>query len=209
MEHDQSQPPLFWEDEAAGTGRWWLARAREIVPEGRIDYFIAEDDLTAAFVAVALLPGARGYTVIGVAPFGAGTSGSAVMAAKAAVSAWRPRKGSRRLLSQRWPVYRWRFVRFARLIERDLPLALAGFVAGVVLGLVMAFIASSSQLGGGSLVVAGAVLGACAGPALKVLVNRDFETPHPRPWARFAVLTVAAIAGAVAAAAVTLTIYWS
>lgn len=206
MEHDQSQPPLFWEDEAAGSGRWWLARAREIVPDGRIDYFIAEDDLTAAFVAVALLPGARGYTVIGVAPFGAGTSGSAVMAVKAAVTAWRGRAtGSYR----RWPVYRWRFARFARLIERDLPLALAGFVAGAMLGLVMAFIASSSQLGGGSLVVAGAVLGACAGPALKVLVNRDFETPHPRPWARFAVLTVSAIAGAIAAAAVTLTIYWS
>lgn len=203
MEHDHS-PPLFWEDEAAGSGRWWLARAREIVPDGRIDYFIAEDDLTAAYVTVALLPGARGYTVLGVAPFAAGASGSAILAAKSAVTAWRTRKNHRR-----WPVYRWRFARFARLIERDLPLALAGFVAGVVLGLVMAFIASSSQLGGGPLMIAGAVLGACAGPALKVLVNRDFETPHPRPWARFAVLTVAAIAGAIAAAAVTLTIYWS
>ena len=57
--------------------------------------------------------------------------------------------------------------------------------------------------------MAGAVLGACAGPALKTLVNRDFEAPHPRPWARFAVLTVGAIAGAIAAASVTLTIYWS
>lgn len=206
MEQDQSQPTLFWEDEAAGSGRWWLARAREIVPAGRIDYFIAEDDLTTAFVAVALRPGARNYTVIGVAPFGKGTSGSAVMAAKGAVAAWRTRASGG---YARWPVYRWRFARFARLIERDLPLALGGFVAGVVLGLVMAFVASSSQLGGAALVIAGAVLGAAAGPALKMLVNRDFEAPHPRPWARFAVLTVAAVAGAFAAAAVTLTIYWS
>ena len=208
MEQAQSQPPLFWEDESAGSGRWWLARAREIVPAGRIDYFIAEDDLTAVFIAVALLPGARNYTVIGVAPFGAGTSGSAIMAAKAAVAAWRGR-GYRRPLKARWPVVRWRAARTGRLIERDLPLALGGFVAGVVLGLVMAFIASSSQLGGASLTVAGAVLGACAGPALKVLANRDFETPHPRPWARFAVLTLMAVLGAMAAAAVTLTIYWS
>ncbi|MBX7201410.1 MAG: hypothetical protein K1X51_18750 [Rhodospirillaceae bacterium] len=203
MSQETPQPPLFWEDETASSGRWWFARARETVPEGHIDYFIAEDDLTAAFVAVALLPSARNYTVIGVAPFGTGASGSAIMAAKTAVTAWRG--GDRK----RWAIYRWRFARFARLIERDLPLALAGFVAGVVLGLVMAFIASSSQLGGSALVIAGAIIGACAGPALKVLVNRDFESPHPRPWARFAVATVSAVAGAIAAAAVTLTIYWS
>lgn len=208
MTPDSSQPPLFWEDEAIGSGRWWLARAREIVPAGRIDYFIAEDDLTAAFIAVALKPSARSYTVVGVAPFGPGTSGSAIMAAKAAVAAWRQR-GYRRPWAALLPVSRWRIARTGRLIERDLPLALAGFVAGVVLGLVMAFIASSSQLGGGSLVIAGAVLGACAGPALKVLANRDFEAPHPRPWARFAVLTIMAILGAIAAASVTLTIYWS
>ena len=46
-------------------------------------------------------------------------------------------------------------------------------------------------------------------PALKVLVDRNIGREHPRPWARFAVLTIAAIAGASFAAIVTLTIYWS
>lgn len=205
MDDIGSQPPLLWEDEAAGSGRWWLARAREVVPEGRIDYFIAEDDLTTTFVAVALLPRARSYRVIGVAPFGSGISGSAVMAAKAAAAAWRTRaSGGHR----RWPIHRWRFARFARLIARDLPLAFAGLAGGAVLGFAVAFVASS-WFSGWPLVLTGLVIGAGVGPGLKFLVDRNVGEAYPRPWARFAVVTVAAVAGAVAAAGVALTLYWS
>ena len=203
MDNIDSQPPLFWEDEPAGSGRWWLARAREIVPNGRIDYFIAEDDLTPTFVAVALLPGARKYRVIGVASFGSGTSGSAVMTAKAAAAAWRKRA------HPQWPIHRWRFARFARLVERDLPLTAAGVAGGAVLGFAIAFVAASSRFSGWPLVLAGLAIGAVAGPGLKFLVDRNVGEAYPRPWARFAVATAAAVAGAVLAAGVALTLYWS
>ena len=203
MNNIEPKPPLVWEDEPAGSGRWWLSRAREIVPHGRIDYFIAEDDLTPTFVAVALLPGARKYRVIGVASFASGTSGSAVMAAKTAAAAWRKR------VHKHGPIYRWRFARFARLIERDLPLTAAGVTGGAALGSAVAFVAASSRFSGWPLVLAGLVIGAVAGPGLKFLVDRNVGEAYPRPWARFAVATAAAIAGAVSAAGVALTLYWS
>ena len=154
---------------------------------------------------MALLPRARSYRVIGVAPFGPGTSGSAVMAAKAAVAAWRGRSSGAR----RWPIHRWRAARLARLVERDLLLAAAGFAGGVLLGLAIAFVAASSRFRGWPLVLAGVVIGAGAGPALKILVDRNIGEASSRPWARFAVATAAAMLGAVAAAGIALTLYWS
>ena len=197
-------PLLFWEDEAAGSGRWWLARAREIVPEGRIDYFIAEDDLTTTLVAVALAPRAHSYHVVAVAPFGEDIGPfEALEALKASVTATRQPGGAGGI---RWPVHRWRLARGVGLVRRDLPLAMAGLAGGALLGLAVAFVASSSRFSGWPLSLAGVALGAMAGPALKHLVNRNVDEAFPRPWARFAVTLVAGIAGAIAAASIALTL---
>ncbi|MHB1206649.1 MAG: hypothetical protein ACYCZX_13850 [Rhodospirillaceae bacterium] len=196
---------LFWEDEAAGSGRWWLARARETVAEGRIDYFIAEDDLTSTLVAVALAPRARSYRVIAVAPFNDDIGLlEALDSLKAAVAGKTARPGG-----IRWPVHGWRLLRFASLLRRDLPLALAGLAGGAALGLAVAFVAGSSRFSGWPLVLAGLAIGATAGPGLKHLVDRNVGAAYPRPWARFAVTLVAAITGATLAAGIVLTMYWS
>jgi hypothetical protein len=196
---------LFWEDEATGSGRWWLARAREIKPEGRIDYFIAEDDLTAALVAVALTPRARRYRVVAVASFGEDIGPlEALEALKAAVTTTVYGDAG----GIRWPVYRWRVRRFAALLRRDLALAVAGLAGGAVLGLAIAFVASS-RFSGGSLVLTGVVIGAMAGPGLKHLVDRNVGEAYPRPWARFAVTLVGAIIGAILAGSIAFTLQWS
>jgi hypothetical protein len=200
-----SPPLLFWEDEAVGSGRWWLTRAREMGPEGRTDYFIAEDDLTTTLVAVALAPRARSYRVIAVAPFGAAGPRPALEALKAGVCVGR--RGARG--QARGPVRRWRLARFASLLRRDLPLALAGLAGGAVLGLAVAFMAASSRVSGWPLIIAGLGVGAAAGPAFKFLVDRNVSQAYPRPWARFAVVTVAAVAGASLAAAVVITMRWN
>lgn len=196
---------LFWEDEAAGSGRWWLARARATGAEGRIDYFIAEDDLTSTLVAVALAPRARSYRVIAVAPFGDEVGPlEALDSLKAAVTGNSAMSGG-----IRWPVHVWRLMRFMGLLRRDLPLALAGLAGGAALGLAVAFVAASSRFSGWPLVLAGVAIGATAGPGLKHLVDRNVGEAYPRPWARFAVTSVAAMAGAILAAGIVLTMYWS
>jgi hypothetical protein len=201
---------LFWEDEAAGSGRWWIARAREIVPDGRIDYFIAEDDLTATLVAVALVPRARNYRVIAVAPFGDVGLVAALQSLKVAASESRGAVAESKAGGNKVsPILHWRLARAACLVRRDLPLAVAGVGGGAALGFAIAFVAASSRFSGWPLMSAGLVVGALAGPAFKFLVDRNVGEDYPRPWARFAVVTFAAIAGAIAAAGVTLTMQWS
>ena len=198
-------PFLIWEDEDAGSERWWLSRAREVTAEGRSDYFIAEDDVTGTLVGVALPPEARRYRVVTVVPL-TEARGEALAAAKTGILSWRlaPMDPARRRA-----IRRWRLVRAVRVVARYLPLVFAGLAIGGLLGFAVALFAVSSGTIGWPMTVVGLILGASAGPVLKVLVDLKFKGIAAGPWTRFAVATGATAAGAAASVISMLTLFWS
>jgi hypothetical protein len=199
---------LIWEDEDPGSDRWWITRAREASAAGRRDFFIAEDDLTNVLVCVMLPERARRYHIITVIFLGEFAARSdALSAAKTAVVDWldAPHDPVTRQIVQRW-----RLLRLSKTIWRNLPLALAGFAIGGALGLMVAVFAVSSGLVGWPMLLAGLVIGAGAGPALKYLIDRrSAAATVSGPWGRFALVTIAAIMGAAVLAGGVFTLFWN
>jgi xanthosine utilization system XapX-like protein len=197
---NQPAPFLIWEDELPGADRWWLARARENGPQGRTDYFIAEDDVTDSIVAVALRPKARAYHVIAAVPIDDGDAAGAVASAKSMVAQWCAAPHDTP------GVWGWRIQRMAKIAWRNLPIAMGGLGAGALLGTAVALFAISSGVVGWPMAVMGMLIGASAGPAIKLIVDRRHSTGA---WARFAVVTCAAMIGAALSAGGMLTLFWN
>jgi hypothetical protein len=198
---NQAAPFLIWEDELPDDDCWWLARARENGPGGRTDSFIAEDDVTNAIVAVALLPRARHYRMIAAIPIEDGDGAAAVMVAKSAVVQWCVDRKTKH------GVWIWRAKRSLRVGLRNLPIALGGLAAGAVLGVAVALFAISSGVVGWPMAIIGMLIGASAGPVVKLIVDR--RRAAAGVWARFAVVTIAAMFGAAASAGGLLTLFWN
>ena len=199
---------LIWEDEDANSEHWWLSRSRESGAAGRRDFFIAEDDVTNVLVCVLLPHGARRYHVLSIVSLDEHVNvGEALAVAKNAVVEWlnAPHEPMMRQVVQRW-----RLRRALTTIWRNVPLALAGFAVGGVLGLLVAIFAVTSNLIGWPMLVVGVVLGAAAGPLLKFLVDRrSAAATVSGPWRRFTMVTIAAIFGAATFAGAVFTLFWS
>ncbi len=192
---------LIWEDEKPGSPQWWLARAHESVDEKR-DFFIAEDNLAGYLLGVVRHPPASRYKVVAAIPLLSEAARSdAIAGVKSAVASW--------LISgTRKHIWRWRIARWSKLLWTHFPIAAAGFCVGAALGFLVAFIAVSSGLIGWPMMVAGVVIGAGAGPALKFLVDRRPKHAVAGPWTRFAIITLAAASGAALAAGGVFTQLW-
>ena len=192
---------LIWEDEEPGSEQWWLARAHEGAGKKR-EIFIAEDDLAGYLVGVMRRPPATRYKVIAAVPLAdTGDRARAIADAKTAVANW--------LASgPRDNIWRWRLARWSKLAWSQFPITLAGFAVGSALGLVVAFFAVSSGLVGWPMLAAGLVIGAGSGPALKFLVDRRPKNAATGPWARFTIITLAAVIGASLTAGGVFTLFW-
>lgn len=199
---------LIWEDEDANSEHWWLSRARESGAAGRRDFFIAEDDVTNVLVCVLLPHGARRYHVLSIVSLDEHVNvGEAMAVAKNAAIEWlnAPHEPVMRQIVQRW-----RLRRALTMIWRNVPLALAGFAVGGILGLLVAIFAVTSNLIGWPMLAVGIVLGAAAGPLLKFLVDRrSAAATVSGPWKRFTMVTIAAILGAATFAGAVFTLFWS
>jgi hypothetical protein len=181
---------LIWEDEEPGGQQWWLARARESAGEKR-DLFIAEDGLAGYLLGVVRRPSATSYkVVVAINMVGVAEKSVAVSDVKAVVADW--------LISgSKINVWQWRFTRWSKFALAHLLITMAGLSIGGALGLLVAFFGVSSGLVGWPMLAVGLVIGAGAGPALKFLVNRRSKSSISGPWVRFAIITLAAISGAV------------
>jgi len=201
----RNAPFLIWEDADTNNERWWLARAHEATEAGR-DFFVAEDDVTDCLVGV--MRPARGarFHVVAVLPLQnfAGRA-SAVAEIKGAVVRWLADPTDTVVRSA---VSRWRLGRAMKILRRNLPTILAGFAIGAMLGLFVALFAVSSGLVGWPMMLAGLTIGALAGPTLKFIVDRRAAQARVGFWARFAIVTVAAIAGAAVTTGSVLTLFW-
>ena len=192
---------LIWEDEEPGGQQWWLARAHESGGEER-EFFVAEDELAGYLIGVVRRPPAKGYKVI-VAVSQAETTkrADAISGVKEAVYNW--------LTSgARVNVWRWRFARWSRFASAHLPITLAGFAVGAILGLLVAVFGVSSGLVGWPMLAAGLMIGAGAGPVLKFLVDRHVEKAVSGPWVRFTIISLAAITGAALMAGGVFMLFW-
>lgn len=193
---------LIWEDEPAGSGAWWLSRARS----GDLQVFIAADALTASLLALARRGARAGdYDVLVVVAEAAHADRPAALAAVKRALA---EKLAHPLAEVGRPVVAWRLERAARLALNQAPLALAALLLGALLGLAVALFAVSTALVGWPMLAAGIVIGAASGPLLKFLVDRRFKS-QLGPWGRFWVATISAAAGALLTAGGVLTLFWS
>ncbi|MEQ9449714.1 MAG: hypothetical protein RLN70_12555 [Rhodospirillaceae bacterium] len=196
---------MIWEDEEPGSARWWLARAHD-ASEKRRDFFIVEDDLAGFLVGVMrLAPSSRYRVVAAVLSEEHEDKSHALLAAKSAVTSW---LASPKASGARRNVWRWRRARWSKLIWKHLPIAFAGFAVGAVLGLLVGVFAVTSGLVGWPMLVAGLIIGAGAGPALRYLVDRHPRHAPAGPWTRLAVITAAALIGAALSAGGVFALFW-
>jgi len=192
---------LIWEDEEPSGQQWWLSRAHEAEGEKR-ELFIAEDGLSGYLLGVVRRPPATRYKVIvAISMVGVAEKSDAVSDVKVAVADW--------LMSgSRGNVWRWRFTRWSKFTLAHFPITMAGLAIGGVFGLLVAFFGVSSGLVGWPMLAAGLVIGAGAGPALKFLVDRRPKNAVSGPWVRFAIITFAAVSGAVLTAGGVFALFW-
>ncbi len=206
-------PVLLWEDAdpASGAAPWWLAHAQDETDHGARDFLIAEDDISGFLIGIVKSHESATYRVIAAtllseAPY----KGAAVATIKDQIAGWlvAPRE-----VATLGFVRRWRHRRFWVITRSNLPLAVGAFIVGGALGLVITLFALSSGLAGWPMLVAGIVVGASAGPLLKRIADRKPKSGTSLAlagsWGRFAVVTIAAVAGAGLAAGSILTLFRS
>ena len=204
-------PILTWEDADPHSDgeRWWLAYAHDEGEAGVRDFFVAEDDISGYLVGIVRLRANGLYRVVAAALLSdAVHRADAVVTIKDQIAGW--------LVSPRETttlgfVRRWRRRRFWVIVRANVPLAIGAGLVGGVLGVIVALFALSSGLVGWPMLVAGLLIGAGAGTVLKFIADRK---PAPGAsavlagsWARFAVVTIAAVAGAGLAAGSVLTLF--
>jgi hypothetical protein len=208
-------PALIWEDTdpaaVSGADRWWLAHSHDEGESGIRDFFIAEDDVSGFLVGIVRSRASGAYRVIAATLLSdAAYKADAVTTIKDQIAGWlfAPRE-----VATLGFVRRWRRRRFWVITRSNLPLAAGAFIVGGLLGLVITLFAISSGLAGWPMLVAGFLVGASAGPLLKFIADRKPKSGTSvalaGSWGRFAVVTIAAIAGAGLAAGSVLTMFWS
>jgi hypothetical protein len=193
---------LIWEDESPGSTAWWLTRAHV----GDLQVFIAADALTKSLLCIGRAATVRGsYSVLAViveTDFADRTSG--IAAAKEAAA----RRIADPLSAVGRSVALWRVGRAFRLVLNQAPLALAAFLLGGLLGLVVGLFSVSTALVGWPMLVAGLVIGAASGPLIKFLIEKRFSSVLG-PWGRLAVATLSAAAGTLLTAGGLFSLYWT
>lgn len=212
-----SVPPalLVWEDadpqlHPAGE-RWWLARAHDATEDGVRDFIIAEDDITGYLVGLVRPRDITTFKVIAATQLSDAVHyADAIIDIKDQVAGW--------LITPRYSatlrfVRRWRWRRFWVIALANLPLAMAAFFIGGVLGIVITLVGVSSALVGWPMPVAGLLIGAGAGWALKFIADRKSSAGASAAlagsWGRFAVVSVAAVVGAGLGSGAAMTLFWS
>ncbi len=175
------------------------------------DFFVAEDDISGTLVGIVRLRANATYRVVAAALLSdAVHKADAVTTIKDQIAGW---LASPRDAATLGFVRRWRRRRFWIILRANVPLAIGAGLVGGVLGLIVALFALSSGLVGWPMLVAGLLIGAGAGTILKFIADHK---PAPGAsavlagsWARFAVATIAAVAGAGLAAGGVLTLFTS
>lgn len=198
---------LDWEDADPAAGRWWLARARESTAAGVRDFFIAEDDMTAALIGLFRVPPQSHYTVLAAAFLDRFESRAAAAASlKVDVAAALTQTDA--AAAVRRALLAWRLVRIGNILRMNFPFMLLGLCAGALLGLAVALFAVWSGLVGWPMVAAGIGLGASAGFLVKMAVEAYRANAVAGPWGRFAMIMLGAVVGAGATAAGALLMFW-
>jgi hypothetical protein len=196
-------PPadLIWEDEPEGSQNWWLSRTRA----GDLQLFLATDSITKSLLCLAR-NSARpdDYAVLVVVPERPHHTRQSLMF-EAKTAAVQKIANPRADVGQ--PVMGWRLWRLTRVALNQVPLILVAVALGGLLGMAVGLFATSTQLVGWPMLVAGIVIGAASGPPLKFLVDHRFKSVLG-PWGRFWVATVSAALGAVFTAGGLLTLFW-
>lgn len=202
MSAPSDEPFLIWEDEEPDSQQWWLARAHESEGEAR-ELFVALDEVAGYLIGVVRRPPSTRYKVIAAIPLAENTDTfDSISNAKGAVAGWLA-SGSR------VNVWHWRSARWSKFTLAHLPILVAGFIVGGVLGLLVAIFGVSSGLLGWPMLAAGLVIGVGAGPVLKFLVDRHPENAISGPWVRFMVISLAAISGAALVAGSVFALIWN
>jgi hypothetical protein len=206
---DHVRADLNWEDAAARSGRWWIARAKDVSSGVVRDFFIAEDDMTDSLIGLLRYPPQSHYTVLA-ATFLEGFESRA--AASAALKSDMAAVLSGAETAEAGRVRRalgiWRLRRAVTIGRKNLPFLLLGVLAGALLGVLIALFATSTGFVGWPMVAVGVVLGAATGPLLKLLVEHYRAKAVAGPWGRFAIIALGAIAGAGITAGGALLVFW-
>jgi hypothetical protein len=198
---------LDWEDSDPASGRWWIARARDVTEGAARDFFVAEDDMTDALLGLLRIPPQSHYTVLSAAFLDRFESRAAAAAAV--------KRDIANVLSHgdkaegvAGALRTWRFIRIATIVRKNFPFVLLGLAAGALLGLAVALFAVWTGFVGWPIVAAGIALGAATGFLMKLAVEAYRAKAVAGPWGRFAIIMLSAIAGAGLTVAGALVLFW-